>query len=211
MRTLAVLGLAALTLTAGVTSAAANATPSHHKPHTKRVVVRPVRANGHAVHGYTVKRESFDGFTCDEGASPVAVDANIRFCGPSASYTVACWKSTHHTVLCLRNPRAKQLARIRYTGTFTHVAAPKHPSPQALRLFNGNYCLVRDGGAWGEVKGHPKWFGDYSCKHGIDVYGRGRDGIVRSVNPWRVHTVRDLGGNYVNRRVKIAYYVGTAH
>ncbi|MGH8860543.1 MAG: hypothetical protein ACRDVG_04795 [Jatrophihabitantaceae bacterium] len=202
--------LALLITAAAFTTGAITATAATPLPHTQRVVVRPVHANGTPVAGYTVTHESIPGFTCDS-VSTVAVDPNIRFCGYSATYTVACWKSANHTVLCLRDPRAKSLVRIRYTGRFAPVARPHRPSPQALGLFNGGYCMIRDGGAWGWVQGHPQWAGAYSCRH-VDVYGTGRDGIDRSVNPWRVHTVAftQSGQSIVNRRVRTAYYVGTA-
>lgn len=222
MRTFVLLTVAAATLITGGVSAAAS--PSAHAsaasstsaagalPHTRQVVVRPVHANGTPVAGYTVTRESIDGFSCDEGPSPVAVDPGIRFCGFSATYTVACWKSAHHTVLCLRNPLTRALVRIRYTGAFAPVAAPAHPSPQALVLRGRGYCTIRDGGAWGSVPGHPHWFGTYSCLHSA-IYGTGPDGIDRSVDPWLVHTVTGYTGapgSIHDRRVAVAYYAGTA-
>lgn len=179
--------------------------------HTARVVVRPVFDNGTPAAGWKVVRQKIPGFTCNSGPSYVAVDPNIRYCGFSASYTVACWKSTHHTALCMRDPRVHKLVRIRYTGSFRSVKAPAHPSPQALQLFGGGYCLVRDGGAWGSVKGHPRWVGTYSCGRAA-IYGNGRDGIDRSVNPWRVHLVPNPNRPTIhNRRVATAYYAGTAH
>lgn len=198
-----VLAAVLATLTAGVGGAGATAR------HTHKVVVRPVHANGKPVAGYSVKREHIDGFTCSD-VSNQAVDDNIDYCGFSATYTVACWKSRHHTVLCLRNPIKKKLVRIHYQGHFASTHAVAHPSPQALRLFSGNYCTVRDGGAWPIVKHHRNWNGEYSCNHN-GIYGTGRDGIDRSVNPWRVHVVNNTEtGAYHNRQVKIAYYVGTA-
>jgi len=178
--------------------------------HTRVSVVRPVHADGTPVAGYTVRREHIDGFTCTD-ASPVAVDANIDFCGFSATNTVACWKSTHHTALCLRDPWTKVLVRIRYTGSFAKQAAPAHPMPQAMRLMDGNRCWVRDGGAWTGVTGHPHWYGTYSCQTG-DVYGRG-DGIKESSQPWRVHVVTNasMPNQHISvHRVARAIFVGTA-
>jgi hypothetical protein len=191
-------------------ASAAAAAPAAAHAHTKRVVVRPVQADGRPVHGYTVTREHIPGFTCQD-PSTVAVDAGIDFCGFSATDTMACWKSTHHTALCLRDPWTKKLARIRYSGTFVEKAAVKHPLPQALRLMNGERCWVRDGGAWGWVTGHPSWSGAYGCQHG-DVYGPGT-GISKRTDPWRVHEVYDAGSpdqKIVDRRVGTAYFVGTA-
>jgi hypothetical protein len=212
MRRMPVLLLSAFAAAAALTTSvvtAGSAQAARTLPHTQRIVVRPVHANGTPVAGYTVTREQISGFTCRD-VSNQAVDNNIDYCGFSATYTVACWKSTNHTVLCLRDPMVKKLVRIRYQGTFKPTTKVRHPSPQALRLFNGNYCTVRDGGAWPMVKHHPNWFGTYSCIHN-GIYGTGRDGIDRSVNPWRVHVVTNTQrGYYTNRRVKLAYYVGTA-
>lgn len=204
----AALAAAALTL---VLAGPANASPYAGRQ-TVRHVVRPVHANGTPVAGWTVKREKIPDFTCD-GTSPVAVDDGIYFCGPSATYTVACWKSARHTVLCLRSPFDKKLTRIRYTGTLQHVSAPAKPSPQALGLFGGTRCLIRDGGAWGQVKGHPKWIGYYSCDNGTAVYGKTRDGIMRAHQPWRVYTVRfhKNGSQTIRtRQIRTAYFAGTA-
>lgn len=211
MRVLPRLLLLALTAgsTAALTGVAVPASAAAAR-HTKQIVVRPVHADGRPVQGYTVKKESFPDFTCD-AASPVAVNPNIRMCGPSATYTVACWKSRKHTVLCLRNARSKTLYRIRYTGAFHSVAAPRNPRPQVLRLGDRETCLVRDGGAWSVVTGHPQWFGTYGCRTG-DVYGKG-DGINESVQPWRVHVVTAAGSpqqKIVRRVVRKAYFVGTA-
>jgi hypothetical protein len=204
-----VLGLLLLAVIASFSaSGAAGATT----PHTKRVVVRPVRANGTPVADYHVTRENDGSFTCDE-VSRVAVSANIRACGPSATYTVACWKSSHHTVLCLRDPRKKELARIPYQGSFSHVAAPKKPSPQALVLGNKRACDVRDGGAWGTVAAHPHWVGFYSCTGKVgDVYGPAKgDGINRKHKLWTVETVSFGATEKITKhRVVKAYYVGTA-
>lgn len=204
---------AALALTAGPASADVSAHASAARQTVGRTV-RPVHRDGTPAAGYTVQREHIPGFMCNEGPSPVAVDNNIRFCGPSATYTVACWKSRNHTVLCLRDPRKQVLARIRYVGAFRPVKAVDNPSPQALALFSGAHCLIRDGGAWSQVNGHPHWFGDYSCSNGALLYGRGRDGIVRSHQPWQVHMVwfhKNGTQTIRTRQVHLAYYVGTAN
>jgi hypothetical protein len=187
------------------------ATPASAAPATQKVVVRPVHSNGRPVSGYRVSTEQIDGFTCNEGSSPVAVDPDISFCGYSATYTVACWKSTHHTALCLRNPLKKALVRIRYTGAFNQVDAPAKPTPEGLRLGNSAFCSIRDGGAWGAPKQHPSWIGYDSCGKG-SVYGPDTgDGINRSHAAWRVHVFGgSLKGPGTVETVRKAYYVGTA-
>ncbi|HEU5008095.1 MAG TPA: hypothetical protein VFT67_14055 [Jatrophihabitantaceae bacterium] len=181
--------------------------------HTDKVVVRPVHRDGRPVHGYRVVGEHHQGFTC-EFHSPVSVSSGVAWCGSSADATIACWKSQHHTVLCLRDPRLRELVRIRYSGTFRPGQAVNHPIPEALVLRNDNYCTVRIGGAWGTVAKHPNWIGYYSCSHAVSVYGPRSlsGGIDRSVNPWRVHLVTFRGDDQLIRtgRVAAAYYVGTA-
>src|SRR5689334_1225626 len=115
-------------------------------PHTQKIVVRPVHANGTPAAGYSVTNESIPGLSCG-GSSPSAVDDNIVYCSPSAAYTVSCWKSRNHTVLCLRDPLKKHLVRIHYSGGIAPTHAPNRPTPQAITLFNGSYCMIRDGGA----------------------------------------------------------------
>jgi hypothetical protein len=208
VRKLACLALAVATVATGLVVGAGSAGAA--ATHTRKIVIRPVHADGRPVRGYTVKHESIPGFTCLD-TSPVAVDRNIRYCGFSATYTVACWKSRNHTVLCLRDPWIKELVRIRYSGRFRPAAAPAHPVPQALRLSTGNQCWVRDGGAWGWVNGHPHWYGAYGCRHG-DVYGP-NDGINESVQPWRVHLVVNAGlpnQRIHDLKVAKAFFVGTA-
>jgi hypothetical protein len=195
------LATAAAATPAGLTSASAA------RAHTRLAVVRPVHADGRPVAGYTVKHETIPGFTCLD-ASTVAVDRNIDFCGFSATYTMACWKSVKHTALCLRDPWSKTLVRIRYSGKFVGHAAVHHPVPQAMRLKNGNHCWVRDGGAWGSVPGHPSWTGAYSCDQGA-IYGPG-DGINQHVQPWLVHVLAADGKHVTDHRVAKAIFVGTA-
>ena len=205
--------IAALCATLALAANPASGAAAHGRQTVGRIV-HPVHRDGTPVAGYTVHNQQIPDFHCNEGASPVAVDDNIRMCGPSATYTVACWKSANHTVLCLRNPRKKVLVRITYVGKFRHVRALDKPSPQALALFNGAYCEILIGGAFPAVKGHPHWRADYSCTNGAYLYGRGRDGIVRSSEPWRVHVVRfhKNGTQSVRtRQVRLAYYAGTAN
>ncbi|HEY2296416.1 MAG TPA: hypothetical protein VGH43_01710 [Jatrophihabitans sp.] len=213
-RCLVLLSATLVALATALTTAvfSANAT----LPHTQKIVVRPVHANGTPVAGYTVTNWHIQGgLDCGHGLpspSSSAVDDNIVYCGPSAAYTMSCWKSRNHTVLCLRDPQKKHLVRVRYAGSIAPTHAPHHPSPQALTLFTGSYCTIRNGGAWPMVNGHPNWFGHYSCSHN-GIYGRG-DGINRSFNPWTVHVVNNTRNNtphaIVIRRVRTAYYVGTA-
>jgi len=176
---------------------------------THRVVVRPVDSAGHAVSGWTVTREKGVTVQCD-GPAPAAVDDGIGICFPAAEYLPACWKSHHRTVLCLRDARAKELVRLRFSGRFATPTAPKHPSPQDLVLAHGQACSIRVGGAWGVLPTHPNWLGYYSCRHG-SVYGPARgDGVDRSAKQWTVRIWKSgTKHRVVHRSVATAYFVGT--
>jgi len=198
----------------GISGATGSPTARATGARTVQTVLRPVHADGTPAPGYRVTIESVQGFTCDEGASPSAVDPDIRVCGFTALNTLSCWRSTGHTVLCLRDAYTRSLVRIRYTGTFAHVAAPIRPAPQGLTLTTGAHCHIRDGGAWDSVVSHPTWVGAYWCAT-TSLYGPpGGYGIDSSVMPWLVHEVSGVSGNgtqrVVDRRVARAFFVGTA-
>lgn len=178
-------------------------------PVTAIRVVRPVTAAGTPAAGWTVHRER--GRASCDGAAVSAVRAGIVSCSPSAAYLPACWRSGHHTVLCLRNPLEHTLVRMRYVGAFPQVAKPATPTPLAMRLFDGHTCRLRVGGAWATPKDHPRWVGYYSCDDGGDVYGPRRDdGVIRTHPLWWVREVYDLT-TVQHRALRTAYLVGTAH
>lgn len=177
--------------------------------HTRVRVVRPVRATGRAVSGYTVHRES-GSLDCGD-QSPYSVSAHVDICFPSAAYTPSCWKAVDHTALCLRDVEQKQLVRFRYSGTFAAQRALPRSSrlPQGLRLADGERCWVRVGGAWGQAPGHPSWVGWYSCDHGTLWGSASSRGIDRSQPVWTVHELL-ADNSVVTRKVRTAAYVGTA-
>lgn len=185
---------------------------------TAKVTIRPVTADGRPSPGYRVVVETLDPFSCAQGASPVATSPNIRYCGDSATNTVACWDSAVvSTALCLRDPLERSLARIKYDGSFRLIAAPTKPMPQALLLDNGLTCLIRDGGAWATPTAHLDWIGWYACRRSgndwnVSVYGpRTSNGIDQTAPTWTVQTAAADGtGPIVQRIVRAAYYVGTA-
>jgi hypothetical protein len=192
------------------TSSTSEAPPANT---TERVTVRPVTSAGDPAAGFSVTNEDQDSFTCTGETSPVAVSPNIRFCGYSATDTVACWKSSvPATVLCLRNPLTKKLVRIKYTGAFAPTAAPAHPAPQALVLNDDDQCQIRDGGAWATVPSQPTWVGWYYCASGKNIYGpMSGNGIDETSLTWAVHAVAPSGiGPITTHSVTTAYYVGTA-
>ncbi len=214
----AVCALAAVALAAGVLALASMASARASHPgaegrgtRTHHVVVRPVDASGNPAAGWTVNRERRSSVSCD-GAAPAAVDDDILICFPSAEYLPACWKSHHHTALCLRDARTHSLVRVNYAGGFGTATAPEQPSPQDLDLAHGQKCGIRVGGAWGQLPSHPHWVGFYSCTKG-SVYGSpSGDGVNRSHPRWTVHVWKSgTKDTVITRGVDTAYFVGTAH
>jgi hypothetical protein len=207
MRLLAATALAAA-LAAGALLPTAG--PALASTHTHRVVVRPVDATGHPVAGWTVHR--LKGSVSCDGTAPAAIDDDIVECFPTAFYLPACWKSQHHTALCLRDARVEKLVRVHYTGAFGSGTASRRPTPQDLDLVHGQRCDIRVGGAWGQLPSHPNWVGFYSCGHG-SVYGPASgDGVHRSFHLWSVHLwVSGTADRVVTRQVGTAYFVGTRH
>jgi hypothetical protein len=200
------------TVVAGALAIGGSATAhptSDRSTRTHRVVLRPVDRHGDPVQGWKVKRERGTSVSCG-GAAAAAVSRNIVECFPTAEYLPACWKSSHHTVLCVRDATRHQLVRIRYSGSIGSVSAPKHPAPQDLRLTGGQKCEIRVGGAWAQLPTHPHWVGFYSCRSG-SVYGPAKgDGVDRSASVWTVQLwLSGTKHHVVTRDVGTAYFVGT--
>lgn len=193
----------------------AAASPAAHVTHS--VVVRPVTAAGHAASGFHVKVQHVSIDCSSADPSPGAIDRDIELCSPSAAYAIACWKAaTPGRALCMRDPRSHRLSRIRLDGSFAKTAAinPRWRAPLALVLSDGTKCSIRDGGAWGMLRSHPKWTGAYSCdKHGV-VWAPPHAkhyGVDESSAAWTVHTASGSGhGRLTVRHVARAYFVGTA-
>jgi hypothetical protein len=218
MRVLAV-AAAAVIIAAGAATVegSASATTTTASP-TVKVVVRPVTSTGHLAAGYTLATEPTGSVDCSfADPSPGAVSRNVEFCSPSAEYAVACWKSAvAHRVLCIRNPRHKQVVRIPRTGAFapTALAPALDRAPLGMTLGNGAYCSIRDGGAWSSLHSHPTWSGTYSCTNGSVVWAppTSHHWGINEIDPsWTVRTAPASGvGSVVIRHVVKAWFVGTA-
>lgn len=175
---------------------------------TVAVAVRPVRSSGAPNKGWKVVQAS--GSVSCGAASPAALNGAIAWCGSSADYLPACWKSTRTTVLCLRDVAKRTLVRIKLAGTFPRVTAPKQPSPLNLRLTDKQYCSIRLGGAWGSPPSMPDAYGTYWCTKG-DLYATTGDGLNRKTQPWSVREwLSGTKDTIVTKRVATAYFVGTA-
>jgi hypothetical protein len=219
MRTRIAIAIAAVAVTAGsVFAGAAAGAATTSAAATVKITVRPVTTSGHAASGFTVNGEPTGSLDCTDGApSQGAVDKNILQCFPDAEYAIACWKSTSHHALCMRNPAKAELAKIPYAGQFANTAPPtaKQLAPLRLVLDNGAKCGIRDGGAWGSLKHHPQWQGAYSCTKGGDVWllpSSNHNGVNESHAAWTVHTAdaSTAKQKVTIRKVVKAYFVGTA-
>jgi hypothetical protein len=214
MRALPALAAAVLVL-AGSSGLKAAAATTVAAP-TVKVVVRPVTSTGHVRAGFTVTGEPSGSVDCSfRDPSPGAVSPNIEFCAPSAEYAVACWKAAApHRVLCMRDPRTKHVVRIPRSGAFaaTGVAAARLRAPLGMRLRDGDYCSIRDGGAWGQLPGHPNLFGTYACRHDGAVWATANaahQGVNESQPSWTVHTAHFGSSHLATRHVAKAWFVGT--
>ena len=186
---------------------------------TVHVVVRPVTTGGVPAPGFhaTVDNRKSDAVDCSvANSSPGAVSRNIEWCSPSAAYAIACWKAaTPHRVLCSRDPQSQRLYSILRSGKFaqTGLVEKRNRSPIVLILRDGTTCFIRDGGAWGQLKSHPKWYGIYSCDQHGDIWSAPfapHDGVDESQPVWTVHTSPSSGnGQLTTRAVAKAYFVGT--
>ena len=186
---------------------------------TARVVVRPVTAGGLPAPGFhaVVDHRQSDAVDCRTAdPSPGALDRDIEWCSPSAAYAIACWKAAApHRVLCTRDPRSERVYSIVRDGGFatTDAVTKRNLSPIVLILRDGTVCFIRDGGAWGQLRSHPKWYGTYSCDHHGDVWSKPfapHDGIDESQPAWTVQTSASSGnGRLTVRTVAKAYFVGT--
>lgn len=217
-RTLAVLTAVAGCLTSALAVAPSSAAPAAAAPVTVRVFVAPATASGHPAPGFTVKADPQGIVYCAPAeASQVAVSSNVETCSPSAAYAVACWRSaTPKRVLCLQDPRRKQLRELTLSGKFaaTSPISKRRLAPFGIVLSDGTYCTIRDGGAWGQRKSQPNFFGSYSCtKHGVvwSPPNAAHFGVDESKPSWTVKTGNGAGtGPLTTRHVVRAYFVATA-
>jgi hypothetical protein len=115
----------------------------------------------------------------------------------------------------MRNPRSKHLVRIPRLGAFasTALVPPARRAPLEIRLGDGDLCSIRDGGAWGQLPGHPNLFGTYACVHDGAVWATAtarHQGVNESHATWTVRTAHCGSHTLVTRRVVKAWFVGTA-
>lgn len=198
------------------TSASASGSLAPKPQVTTRVVVaRPVTGHGTVASGYALVRHVDESVDCSGPAndpSPVAVNAGIDWCSPSAAYPAACWAgATPNTVLCYRNPFAKQVDLLSTSAAVTDQPAPKQPTPIALVLGDGSRCTVRIGGSGSALDGHPELFATYYCGNDA-VWGPANSyGVNRTSPQWTVQLAPSNGhGPLRTVAIMSAVFVGTA-
>lgn len=207
-RLVTVVALATALLTgSALVATAADATAPDRARATRVSVVRPVTAEGVPAPGWQVTRQRH-GAVNWEGSSVSAVDDDITTCYPSAEYLPSCWRSAHHTVLCVRDVTSQRLVRVRYRGSYPSSTPPARPTPQALTLAGGARCSIRIGGAWGTVPSHPRWLG-FILHVRVGLRSATWTASTAARPAWRVHLV-DSDGSVTTRVVRRAYQVGTA-
>jgi hypothetical protein len=217
MRRIAVLVLSIFIVGGAAIAATLTPAAAHRTAATRITVVRPVNGSGHAQPGFSIRSGGRYPIDCRYPTpSPGAVSPNIEFCFPTAYYAVACWRAAAaHKALCMQDPRTHKLVRFRYQGRFapTGLAAPKQRAPLGIVLGDGDYCAIRDGGAWTPLPGHPRLSGYYVCRRDGAVWAQqvtAHNGVNESQPMWTVRTAQLTSRQLVTRRVVRAYFVGTA-
>lgn len=211
---LAAIALAGLGLAVAINPTGAAA--ARHVTATTRTIVRPVTSSGHVAAGFTLHLEPNGSVNCSlRFPSPGAVSPNIEFCGPAAEYAIACWKAAlAHHALCMRVVNGRDVYRIPLDGSFapTAIAPVKYRAPLLMKLGDGDFCLIRDGGSLGSLTGHPNLHGTYGCLHDGVVWASTSArhfGVDESHPLWRVRTAPAGNHNLVTKVVAQGWFVGT--
>jgi hypothetical protein len=148
-----------------------------------------VDSSGQPVNGYheiTSGQPIPDQADCTE-PSPAAVSHAIYRCWPAAYGADVCWPASGLELLCMNDPWAKELHRIRAGAALPSVGPPAKPMPVGLALADGTHCRLRNGGAWGHR--HDDLVGFYACAGapGLSVLASSNaDPIDRTIPVWTV-------------------------
>ncbi len=153
-----------------------------------------VDAGGRPVNGY--RETTGDQPVPDQGEctepSPAAVAKNIYRCWPAYYAADVCWPASGQDLLCMNDPWAKELHRVRANAPLPPVNPPALPKPVALLLDDGTHCRLRNGGAWGHRSDNLQAF--YGCGDhpGLDVLAPAdADPVDRSLPVWTVKVGTD--------------------
>lgn len=179
---------------------------------TEQTVLRPVTAAGAAAPGWTVQDQATPIYCTPAEASPVAVDAGIAYCSPSAAFAIACWAAGSGHALCAVDPVRHILARYPLSGGFAAAGRPAHPAPFTMTLADGTSCTIRDGGTGENLTNHPDWAQYYFCTGETAVFAPPNGtGVNMASSPWTVEVAPASGEGDVHAvPVRTATFVGTA-
>lgn len=181
------------------------------------VIVVAVDSSGNPVHGFrdtTKGQPTPDAADCTE-SSPAAVSANIYHCWPAYYAADVCWPVSELELLCMDDPWAKQLHRIRSRAALAPVNPPAVAKPMAMLLDDGTHCRLRSGGAWGHrYDGLQAFYGCVGSPGLVVLAPADVDPIDRSTSVW---TVRVGAGETpdpsapapATHRVLTAWFAGT--
>ncbi|MBY0442260.1 MAG: hypothetical protein K2Q25_09025 [Mycobacteriaceae bacterium] len=184
---------------------------------TQLSTVVAVDSSGQPVNGYrdiTQDQPLPEPADCTE-PSPAAVSANIYRCWPAYYSADVCWPASGLDLLCLDDPWAKQLHRIRVRAALAPVRPPTLAKPVALLLDDGTRCRLRNGGAWGHRYDDLQAFYGCTANPGLMVLAPvDADPIDRSSPAWTVKIGAGVAQDRsspepVIHRVQTAWFAGT--
>lgn len=192
----------------------ASATPSPAA--TEIINTVAVNSDGQPVNGYhdiTAGQNPPDRADCTE-PSPAAVSKNIYRCLPTSYAADVCWPASNLDLLCMNDPWAKELHRIRARNPLGPVSPTASPEPVALLLDDGTHCSLRNGCAWGHRYDNLQAF--YGCGDhpGLTVLAAmDTDPVDRSSPTWTVKVGADDARDPsppppVTHRVQTAWFAG---
>lgn len=210
---------AALTGCSTHTPAAGSASTSTSATAAATEVINTVAvdASGQPANGYheNTSGEPIPGpAECTE-ASPAAVSSGVYRCWPAAFGADVCWPASGLELLCMNDPWAKELHRIRAGAALPAVSPPATPTPVALVLADGTQCRLRNGGAWGHR--HDDLVAYYGCvgTPGLSVLAPSNspDPIDRTSAAWTVKVGPDQAPDAsspppVTARVRTVWFAG---
>ncbi len=150
--------------------------------------VSPLDAEGHLRSGYDVAatRKGHCWTTS-------MVNGHLYRCMQGNFIHDPCWKeSGRHSVVCLTDPWAGDVVRLRLTKPLPETSADG-PAVWGLERADGvgGHCIISSG-AGGTVDGRPI---SYYCHKGWALVGR----IDRSEPTWAIRTARQVGDHYEAR------------
>lgn len=152
--------------------------------HTRVVRVSPLTRSGQVRPGLRVVTTKPG--TCQPFSEVVA--GAYRCFSDSNLVLDPCWRKSAHTVICLPNPWARTVTRMRVRGRLGAPGRALSALPWALRLRGGERCVALQG-ATGVAGGRRI---SYGCFDGRQLAGR----PDRRRAVWRIRRVRRSGGHF---------------